>query len=173
MQRGRRGSDPREVSNNNTRRGAFRRVNDNRRGGVGPNTASSRLSGPTPGTGTAFVPGNPAAPVAASGTPAVIHQLLTSPRSGGLAGTSTAQGRPVGVPTFLRGIAGVASKSEAVGIKVYKGKELHSEWEFVYDYRKDQSLRGQAGPTQSTEAPMRNVQGRRTIDRSRSGRMAR
>jgi len=35
------------------------------------------------------------------------------------------------------GIAGVASKLEAYGIKVYKERNKYNEWEFVYDPRQE------------------------------------
>ena len=41
------------------------------------------------------------------------------------------------------GIAGVASKHDAEGIKIYKEKTNYKEWEFVYDPTKDQ--KGQQG----------------------------
>ena len=37
------------------------------------------------------------------------------------------------VPRFERGIAGVASTSEATAVKVYNGKTAYNEWEFVFD----------------------------------------
>jgi hypothetical protein len=83
----------------------------------------------------------------------IIGQLLTTPRPGGLAGIQgQAQGSLFGTPAggaaagggavFGGGIAGVASKSEARGIKVYNERETYNEWEFVYDYRKDPVLMG-------------------------------
>jgi hypothetical protein len=44
--------------------------------------------------------------------------------------------------SFGAGIAGVASKSEARGIKSYLEHETYNEWEFVYDYRRDPLLTG-------------------------------
>jgi len=46
------------------------------------------------------------------------------------------------------GIAGVASKAEGTGIKIYNEREKYKEWEFVYDFRQDKSgaaATGQAG----------------------------
>jgi hypothetical protein len=37
------------------------------------------------------------------------------------------------------GIAGVASKFEGAGIKVYGDRTKYNEWEFIYDVRKDPS----------------------------------
>jgi hypothetical protein len=97
----------------------------------------------------------------------MINQLLTSPRPGGLPGFGGAQvagaaGAPVSptaAPTAAPaaatattnpqtiggGIAGVASKLEQKGIKLYKDKKKYNEWEFVYDISKD--------PTRSAVAP--------------------
>ncbi len=160
------GNDPRNTPANNAGGGAFQGVADIQRGGMGGTAPTPGIAGAMREPGTAFPQGNPAALAAGSGAPAVIHRLLTSPRPGGLAGTANTPGRTAGARTFSRGIAGVASKSEAEGVKVYNGKELLNEWEFVYDYRKDGSLQNQAGPTQPTEAPARQGQGRRAIDRS-------
>lgn len=72
-----------------------------------------------------------------SGAPELINRLLTSPRPGGIAGVPAPAQAAATVQRFERGIAGVASKSEATGVKVYNGKEAYNEWEFVYDYRQD------------------------------------
>lgn len=72
-----------------------------------------------------------------SGAPELINRLLTSPRPGGIAGMSAPAQAAATVQRFERGIAGVASKSEATGVKVYHGKKAYNEWEFVYDYRED------------------------------------
>jgi hypothetical protein len=39
--------------------------------------------------------------------------------------------------TIGGGIAGIASKSEEEGIKVYNDRSKYKEWEFIYDPRKD------------------------------------
>ncbi len=77
----------------------------------------------------------------------VIGRLLTTPRPGGLAGIQNQGAVQGGGPqaAFTEGIAGVASKSEQSGVKVYKGYETYNEWEFVYDYRKDTSGQNMAG----------------------------
>ena len=75
--------------------------------------------------------------VSGSGAPELINRLLTSPRPGGIAGVSAPAQAAATVQRFERGIAGVASKSEATGVKVYNGKRAYNEWEFVYDYRED------------------------------------
>lgn len=109
-------------------------------------------------------------PAAGSEAARIIQQLLMTPRPGGLAGLppgapgstfgpgpGAGPGQPGGSfslmgpggaagagPTFGAGIAGVASKSEARGIKVYNDRETYNEWEFVYDYRRDPLLMGAA-----------------------------
>ena len=87
----------------------------------------------------------------------MLSNLLTRPRPGGLAGLqgqTTPQQAAGAQATFQEGIAGVASKSERSGVKVYKEREFYNEWEFVYDYRQDAQagLTGAAGPT----APLGN-----------------
>jgi hypothetical protein len=94
----------------------------------------------------------------------LINNLLTSPRPGGLNGTAgvigtapgatgtapgttgaaagatgtTAQG--MGGQTIGGGIAGVASKLEREGIKVFNDRTAYNEWEFVYDVTKDAGM---------------------------------
>lgn len=79
-----------------------------------------------------------------SGAPELINRLLTSPRPGGIAGVPAPAQAAATVQRFERGIAGVASKSEATGVKVYNGKKAYNEWEFVYDYREDPSAADRA-----------------------------
>jgi hypothetical protein len=40
-------------------------------------------------------------------------------------------------PTIGAGIAGVASKYEAEGIKLINERSMYNEWEFLYDARRD------------------------------------
>ena len=93
--------------------------------------------------------------VSGSGAPELINRLLTSPRPGGIAGVSAPAQAAATVRRFERGIAGVASKSEATGVKVYNGKRAYNEWEFVYDYREDSGgadgLPANAGPGLSNQ----------------------
>ncbi len=99
---------------------------------------------------------------APGGAAGLINQLLTTPRPGGLNGlggvqqgmpnpaapqgtsTSTLSGPPgtpiqqaAGQTTIGGGIAGVASKREEEGIKVYNDQTSYHKWEFVYDITKD------------------------------------
>ena len=80
--------------------------------------------------------GNFASPGAGGQAADVIRNLLTSPRPGGLAGIRAGQTRSqAGGASFTGGIAGVATKAEEFGVKVYQQREMYNEWEFVYDYR--------------------------------------
>jgi type II secretory pathway pseudopilin PulG len=49
----------------------------------------------------------------------------------------TSSGGGIGMTTAGAGIAGVASKYEATGIKTYKDHSKYNEWEFLYDPRQD------------------------------------
>ncbi len=81
---------------------------------------------------------------AGSQAASVIGQLLTQPRPGGLAGLRASQNRGGGA-AFTGGIAGVASKAEERGVKIYKEREVYNEWEFVFDYREAQGAGGGMG----------------------------
>lgn len=111
----------------------------------------------------------------------LINQILTTPRPNGLSGVEQGPagqfGQPVpgiqGVPsgtsaqgsaggqTIGGGIAGVASKLEREGIKLYNERSAYNEWEFVYDMTRD-PLRGggrggmvaqPGGQTQPNQSP--------------------
>ena len=56
-------------------------------------------------------------------------------------------------PVIGGGIAGVASKREQEGIKIYNQKKKYNEWEFVYDISKDKTRNGGAGQTAAGAAP--------------------
>ena len=77
---------------------------------VPPNPLNSNTPGNTPAPVVA--PGAPVAPVAPA---------------------------PPAAPVIGGGIAGVASKREQEGIKIYNEKKKYNEWEFVYDISKDKS----------------------------------
>ena len=86
---------------------------------------------------------------ASSQAASIIGNLLTQPRPGGLAGLRGSarqqmQGSGAGM---TGGIAGVASKVEERGVKVYKGRDYFNEWEFVFDHREaqNQALAGMGG----------------------------
>jgi hypothetical protein len=83
---------------------------------------------------------------------ALIRNLLTSPRQGGTVGTAaTANSQPM-----AGGIAGVASKLEAEGIKVYNERTAYDEWEFVYDPNKERMVAGMAGTQGKTGSSSSN-----------------
>jgi hypothetical protein len=117
-------------------------------------------------------PNDPTAPPGNAAS--LINQILTTPRPGGLNGNgpyqpaanqppatatggfggSTQQGN-TGVPagqlggtTVGGGIAGVASKLEQEGIKVYNDQSDYHKWEFVYDMSKDKTRNGGVSPAQ-------------------------
>jgi hypothetical protein len=58
----------------------------------------------------------------------------------------------MGGQTVGGGIAGVASKLEQDGIKLYKDRTPYNEWEFVYDITKDTSRAGAAQAQAGTQA---------------------
>ena len=70
----------------------------------------------------------------------LINQILTTPRSGGVAPGN----QPMGGLQIGGGIAGVASTVERTGIKIYNEKEKYNEWEFLYDLTKDKTGMGAA-----------------------------
>jgi len=98
----------------------------------------------------------------------LIGQILTTPRPGGLNGlggvqqgtvdpnaaaqgaTTSSLGTATPIATAAQtiggGIAGVASKLQEDGIKVYKEQTSYHKWEFVYDITKDPARAGGAIP---------------------------
>jgi hypothetical protein len=60
--------------------------------------------------------------------------------------------------TIGGGIAGVATKLEEDGIKVYKDQTAYNKWEFVYDVTKDSSRGGGAAVPQQNGAPQNGAQ---------------
>jgi hypothetical protein len=97
-------------------------------------------------------PGQPGA-VPQGQNPALdmIRNLLTTPRQGPVPGAAQAA-----QPSMATGIAGVASKYEGQGIKRINERSRIDEWEFVFDYRKDNRMQGQgttAGTGPKFEAP--------------------
>lgn len=114
-----------------------------------PPTAASQLinqllTTPRPGG----LPGQPGA------TPAVDQfgnplPQTQAPQAGGQTtagfGTPVQAAAPQG-QVIGGGIAGVASKRDQEGIKVYNGRTDYKEWEFVYDISKDKSRAGAGVP---------------------------
>ena len=128
-------------------------------GGTAPSAPSASGGGPLSGA-------------AGAGASQLINRLLTSPRPGGMAGAMGAQQQvaaAAAVQVFERGIAGVASKSEDVGVRVYNGKESYNEWEFVYDYRKDTDRSGDANAMAPSGTNRREPTGRQETNRPGRG----
>jgi hypothetical protein len=123
----------------------------------GPPTAAGNLinqllTTPRPGglNGLGGVQQGAVDPNANSGFGAITTGSLSSPSSPAGAATPTAAaGQTIG-----GGIAGVASKLEQVGIKIYKDEKSYHKWEFVYDITKDPARTGgtvpQAAPPPGT-----------------------
>ena len=82
-----------------------------------------------------FNPTQPGANPAAD----LIRNLLTQPR----AMPSTPMGSAGGTQISAGSIAGVASKVERRGIKIYNDHDKYNEWEFIYDFSKDRTGAGQ------------------------------
>ena len=125
---------------------------------LGPNGVPAAISGIAPQQAQAY-PGQPLPTNAGSAqATSLIGDLLTRPRPGGLAGLQGQMTPQQGAPAaaFQEGIAGVASKSERSGVKVYKDREAFNEWEFVYDYRTD-ALVGAMGAQTATPAGGGNI----------------
>ena len=73
----------------------------------------------------------------------ILRGLLNTPRPpGSQLNIGTPQG--AGAGAFQVGIAGVASKYEGKGIKLINERSKIDEWEFVWDYRKEQQKAAQA-----------------------------
>jgi hypothetical protein len=75
-------------------------------------------------------------------------QAATTP-FGSTTGTNTVATNNTGTPitgttgqTIGGGIAGVATKADGEGIKVYNDSSKYKEWEFIYDLSKDTSITG-------------------------------
>jgi hypothetical protein len=117
----------------------------------------------------------------AGGAANLINQILTTPRPGGFngigsntadptagAGTATTGGLTnntgtalpgMGGTTVGGGIAGVASKLEQEGIKVYNQRTAYNEWEFIYDMSKDKSRGGGAANQQPQPQQQQGLNG--------------
>jgi hypothetical protein len=132
--------------------------NPNQMGGLAPVGGSVGFAGAGQQP-PAFPSGTPAGVEPGSVNPQaanIIQRLLTTPRPGGLAGLQAGADQtgtgPAGAQgaSFQEGVAGVASKSEQFGVKVYKGQESYNLWEFVFDYRDEQTA---AGMTNAPSVP--------------------
>jgi hypothetical protein len=114
-----------------------------------PPTAASQLinqllTTPRPGG----FPGQPGAAPAVDQFGNPLPQTPAPPASGQTTagfGTPVQASAPQG-QVIGGGIAGVASKRDQEGIKVYNGRTDYKEWEFVYDISKDKSRAGAGVP---------------------------
>ncbi|MEP7364179.1 MAG: hypothetical protein ABI972_13065 [Acidobacteriota bacterium] len=123
-------------------------------GGIRPGGAQAGGAGGIGGIPGGFPGGSPGqVPTAAAD---LIRQILTTPRAGGLPG-----GQGVAQGGLGNGIAGVASKREASGIKIYNERTKYDEWEFIYDQNKEKASQAQAAGvnSQGTNQPGGQLQG--------------
>ena len=109
-------------------------------GGVGQPTADPSQSGDpaayNPGATTNNQQGMSAADLIGN----LLRQprpMPTGPATGGQTGMTGG-----GLATITGGIAGVASRVEKLGIKIYNERSKYNEWEFIYDFSKDKTGAG-------------------------------
>jgi type II secretory pathway pseudopilin PulG len=119
---------------------------------AGPSAAQpSSPTQPTGAPGSFNQPGAIGTPGAPGSNPIapLLNAILRTPNPGGLAAIQSANS--AGGQQIGGGIAGVASKLEAEGIKVYNDRTKYNEWEFVYDFRQDRTAAGSPqGPRNTT-----------------------
>jgi len=111
----------------------------------GPTAPSGANPAPVPGgvvtqPGISPVPGM--GPLAPGQNPAaeILRRILTSPNPRGLAALQQQPTQPQAGVSLQPGIAGVATKVEAEGIKVYNERTKYNEWEFIYDFSQDAGM---------------------------------
>jgi hypothetical protein len=85
--------------------------------------------------------GNPVPVNPLTGNANAVLGAAAAPATGAANNTGTPLPAPTG-QIVGGGIAGVASKREQEGIKVYGDRKKYNEWEFVYDITKDKSRNG-------------------------------
>src|SRR6185437_13234224 len=121
------------------------------------------VGGVTPGQTTNSPFGTPAG-AGQVGTPI---QSLTSPSGGATNNTGTpitgTTGQVIG-----GGIAGVATKVEGEGIKVYNDRSKYKEWEFIYDISKDTGVTGARQVPQGQQLQQNGINGGSGIGSSNS-----
>jgi hypothetical protein len=107
--------------------------------------------------GNALPGGNPnptqAAPGTTPGTNLPGTNLPATNPVSNVASTPGTSATPPTGQTIGGGIAGVATKLEQKGIKVYRERNVYNEWEFVYDISKDTSRGGGAQLPQQQQQP--------------------
>lgn len=69
----------------------------------------------------------------------ILRRILTSPNPRGVA-VLQLQTQQQGGLSLQPGVAGVATKAEAEGIKVYNERTRYNEWEFIYDFSQDAAI---------------------------------
>jgi hypothetical protein len=124
--------------------------------GAAPNTGAANLinqllTTPRPG-GLGGLPGVNG-PQPSNGQPSVDafgRPVTQTGTQGGLIapqpGQTATSLQPAAGQTIGGGIAGVASKVDQEGIKIYRDRKVYKEWEFVYDITKDVSRAGGVVP---------------------------
>ena len=101
-----------------------------------PNASGPAAGNPNPyGQQPGFSPPQPGANPAAD----LIRNLLTQPRAMPSSQPTAGGGSQISAGS----IAGVASKVERRGIKIYNERDKYNEWEFIYDFSKDRTGAGQ------------------------------
>ena len=84
----------------------------------------------------------------------LIRGLLTQPRA---MPTGQPGSGPGGTQIATGSIAGVASKVERRGIKIYNDRNKYNEWEFIYDFSKDRTGAGQLAGMMGQQQPGQQV----------------
>jgi hypothetical protein len=107
-------------------------------------------------------PGQPGMP-GAQQNPALqmINQILTGQRQ-----NPAMRGGGVGGQNLGGGVAGIASKKDAEGIRIYKERTNYKEWEFIYDPKEEaagqMAKQGMPGATGNQQTP--NIPGVPTLN---------
>lgn len=109
-------------------------------GGMAPGMAPPQtLQSGAPGSAPGLGPGEGQRPGVPNEALQAIQRILTrQPAQGG----APAGGMPIG-----GGIAGVASRADMEGIRVYNERTNYKEWEFLFDFRKAMQAAGIGGFT--------------------------
>jgi hypothetical protein len=111
-------------------------------GGVAPGQPTNSPFGTPPGAG------QPGTPVQSMGSP-----IGGAANNNGTPITGT-QGQVIGA-----GIAGVATKVEGEGIKLYNDRSKYKEWEFIYDLSKDTGVPGARQVPQGQQVQQNGING--------------
>jgi hypothetical protein len=119
---------------------------------AGVNLINQLLTGPRPGglNGVNGQNGQQQPTIDQYGNPVPANPLTGNTAGNAVATVAPAPPVVAAAPTIGGGIAGVASKREQEGIKIYNEKKKYNEWEFVYDVNK---ARGAAAPPPAPAQP--------------------